>query len=106
MEPWSHERFIREVKPRWGNSPKSKILVVTRDKNLENGLIEKCKADTRTNKMEIRVTEWVDYPSLYNEMYPNDSWRPTTLVITFDGGEISDINIARIANAVQVTIGL
>ena len=91
MEPWSHERFIREVKPRWGNSPKSKILVVTRDKNLENRLIEKCKADTRTNEMEIRVTKWVDYPSLKKEIYPNDPWRPTTLVITFDGKESDDI---------------
>lgn len=88
MEPWSHEHFIREVKPRWGNSPKSKILVVTRDKNLGNGLIENCRSDTTTNKMETRVTKWVDYPSLNNEIY---SWQPITLVITFDDRESSDI---------------
>jgi len=94
MKPWSHERFIREVKPRWGNKPMSKILVVTRDKNLENGLIEKCKADRETNEMEIRVTKWENYTKLSKEIY---SWRPTTLVITFGDGESSDIK--RMLNA-------
>jgi hypothetical protein len=88
---WSHELFIREVAPEWGNSPKSKILVVTRDKNVENKLIEKCRAAPRTNHMDIRVTEWVDYPNLEKEIYPDDSWRPTMVVITFNGAESDDI---------------
>jgi N-acetylmuramoyl-L-alanine amidase len=91
MEDWSHELFIREVKPEWGNSPKSKILVVTRDKNKDNGLIEKCRADSRTNHMDIRVTEWVDYPNLEKEIYPNDAWRPIVVVITFNGVESDGI---------------
>ena len=91
MEDWSHELFISEVKPKWGNSPKSKILVVTRDKNKDNELMEKCRADSRTNHMDIRVTEWVDYPNLEKEIYPHDSWRPTMVVITFNGAESDDI---------------
>ena len=91
MEDWSHELFISEVKPEWGNSPKSKILVVTRDKNKDNGLKEKCRAAPRTNHMDIRVTEWVDYPNLEKEIYPNDAWRPIVVVITFNGVESDDI---------------
>jgi len=74
-----------------GKLPKSKILVVTRDKNMDNRLIEKCKADSRTNEMEIRVTEWVNYSDLKKEIYPIDSWRPTMVVITFDGAKSGDI---------------
>ena len=66
---WSHERFIEEVNPEWGNSPKSKILVVTRDKGTDDKLIEKCQADQdKTNHMGVKVTKWVDFPKLKGEI--------------------------------------
>ena len=83
---WSHGRFMGEVRPRWGNSPKSKILVVTKDKK-DKELERKCSEAQRTNKMDIRVIEWEDYPNLESLIFSDDTWRPTTLVVTFDDGE-------------------
>ena len=87
-EKW-FTHFIKETRGRgWGNSPKSRILFVTRDKNEDNRLVKKCRADSRTNHMTTLLTEWVNYPHLKEEI---DSLYPTIVVTTFDDDESEDI---------------
>ena len=87
-EKW-FTHFIKETRGRgWGNSPKSRILFVTRDKNKDNRPVEKCRADSRTNHMTTWLTEWVNYPHPKEEI---DSLYPTIVVTTFDDDESEDI---------------
>lgn len=88
---WHPQLIFSKVKPKWGNSPKSKILVVTKDKARDEKLIEMCKDEKKKmDKMEVRVEAW-EGPGNYVKLMiklKEECFHPTVVVITFDDGTV------------------